>query len=329
MKSFLFSILFALTLIAPFPAFAATANFFGPIISPECNCENQSGAGGSAIATAPDYGCVLQTVQNVISLTITIGVFIAVIAIVITSFQFMTSVTNPEAKNKARGRLVSVLVGMLLVLSAWLIVDFVMKSLYNPAAGDGLVEFGPWNTILNGEEGTYCIQVAETPPPLPTLTVANPTAGVPNPTGTTGSSGYTGASGCPSCVSLSELGLSCKNSASCTLDANVAPKIVALKNSFSGTWTVTEAYPPTARHTNACHRLGTCIDAGFRGSTSYNGTNISAFAQAASSAGLRAVFETADCSLRDAARAAGVTAYCKTDSGYGHITGSHFSVYNR
>lgn len=329
MSKFFITTLVAFMLVMPFTASAATANFFGPIISPECNCEAQTGAGGVTVATAPDYGCVLQTVQNLISLTITLSVILAVFVIVIVSFQFMTSVTNPEAKTAAKQRLISVLVGMLLLLSAWLIVDFVMKSLYNPAAGDGLVEFGPWNTILNGEEGTYCIQVAAPPPPLPTVTVQTPTPGVPNPTGTTGSSGYTGASGCPSCVSLTGLGLTCKNSSSCTLDANVAPKIVALKDSFSGTWTVTEAYPPTARHTNACHRLGTCIDAGFRGSTSYNGTNVAAFAQAASNAGLRAVFETFDCSLRDTARAAGVTAYCKTDSGYSHITGSHFSVYNR
>lgn len=186
MSKFLFSALFALTLIAPFPAFAATANFFGPIISPECNCEGQALPGGGTITTAPDYGCVLQTVQNVINLTITIGVFIAVIAIVITSFQLMTSVTNPEAKNKAKGRLVSVLVGMLLVLSAWLIVDFVMKSLYNESG-----EFGPWNSILSDEYGeNRCIQAAEPPPPLPSITVATPGAGVG--TGSTGADSTSG-----------------------------------------------------------------------------------------------------------------------------------------
>ncbi len=101
----------------------------------------------------------------------------------------------------------------------------------------------------------------------------------------------------------------------------------ASKNGFSGTWTITEAYPPTVTHSNQCHKKGTCVDAGFRGSTAYSAANVAAFANAAKSAGLRPVFETSNCELRNAAREAGVTAYCKSDSGYSHITGNHFSLY--
>lgn len=173
MSKFFITTLVAFMLVTPFTASAATANFFGPIISTECNCEGQTGSGGVTMATAPDYGCVLQTVQNLVNLTISLSVIVAVFVIVLVSFQFMMSVTNPEAKTAAKQRLISVLVGMLLILSAWLIVDFVMKSLYD-SSGD----FGPWNSILMDEDGeNRCIQVAAPPPPLPSITVATPGAG--------------------------------------------------------------------------------------------------------------------------------------------------------
>ncbi len=51
--------------------------------------------------------------------------------------------------------LLNAVVGLFIVLAAWLIVDFVMKSLYNPDAWqEG--SLGPWNSILVG--GDTCVQ---------------------------------------------------------------------------------------------------------------------------------------------------------------------------
>ena len=64
--------LFAITmLIWAAPAYAAEATFFGPIVPPECNCDAEG------ILSAPDWGCVLQTIQNTINFTISIAVIIA------------------------------------------------------------------------------------------------------------------------------------------------------------------------------------------------------------------------------------------------------------
>jgi len=306
-------IAFLLSLFMWTPVLAAEATFFGPIVPPECNCDAEG------ISSAPDWGCVMQTIQNAINFTISMSVIIATIFIIYTGFMFVASAGNPHTREAAKTRLVNVVVGMLVVLAAWLIVDFIMKTLYNEG------EFGPWNAILQNDGAELCFQPREAPPPLPGVT-ANPG----NWTGTGGGTNLTGAQNCPDCVSLSALGLTCKSSNSCTADPRVAPRLVDLETRFAGSWRITEAYPPTVAHTNACHRQGTCVDAGFTGSTSYSVDNVRAFVQAANAAGFRAVFETSSCSLRDSVRAAGIQdAFCSGDRGYGHITGNHFSLYAR
>lgn len=251
MSKFFITTLVAFMLVMPFTASAATANFFGPIISPECNCEGQGNPSGSPMTTAPDYGCVLQTVQNVINLTISLSVIVAVFVIVLVSFQFMMAVTNPEAKTAAKQRLISVLVGMLLLLSAWLIIDFVMKSLYNPSASTGTVQLGPWNSILDGVEGSACIEVAKEPPPLPTVTVDTPTPGdTTTPPGTPGSPTTPGQvsagqlTHAQAYAQLQAVGIGTNRDCSdrtistCTsldgIRADTVAQVVAIKNSCSG-----------------------------------------------------------------------------------------------
>lgn len=150
---------------APLHAQAA-GNFFGPIVPEQCHCTDQPNPnGGAPITTAPSYGCVLATTQNVINLAITLGVVAAVLAIVFAGFTWMTSGGNPEKRAQGRSMIINVVIGLAIVLSAWLIVDFVMKKLYNPAHTDQGVTFGPWNSILAGEQGDMCI-VATRPNPI-------------------------------------------------------------------------------------------------------------------------------------------------------------------
>jgi len=144
-------------------AFAAEATFFGPIVPGECNCD----AGG--LMSAPDWGCVLQTVQNTVNLTISVSLIIATFYIVLTGFMFVASAGNPRTRESAKTRLVNVVVGIIVVLGAWLFVDFIMKTLYNDEG-----EFGPWNAILAGDPGVpRCFEIREAPPALPGLS-ANP-----------------------------------------------------------------------------------------------------------------------------------------------------------
>ncbi|MDB5194935.1 MAG: peptidoglycan-binding protein [Parcubacteria group bacterium] len=133
----------------PVAAHAASASFYGPIIPAECNCPG----------TAPSYGCVLATIQNVINFGITLGVVAATIALMYAGFTWMTSGGNPEARSKGRSMLLNVFIGLFILLTAWLVVDFVMKTLYVGDAGSK--DFGPWNSILSAKSGDQCIMATK------------------------------------------------------------------------------------------------------------------------------------------------------------------------
>ncbi len=298
MKRYLPFLLALTVLLTPISAAAQ----FGPIVPEVCRI------------CPCGFGGVLAIIQNLINFLIAISIIIATIIIVWAGVMYIMSATNPESRSTANKMLMNAVIGIIIILSAWLMVDFVMKTLYGG-------QFGPWNTILLGGTGDSCLEEKPVQPLFSGGILAVPGQG-------SGGGSVSGAAGCPSCVSLAEQGVSCKTASSCTLDPDVVPRVVSLKNRFSGTWTVTEAFPPTYNHSNQCHNKGTCIDAGFRGDTTYTAENVAEFATAARLSGLRAVFETTSCSLRDAAKARGVAAYCKTDNGYAHITGNHFSLYS-
>ena len=162
---FLFSLSFAL------PAYAADATFFGPIFPEECHCDTGD------VPTAPAWGCVLQTIQNTINLAISLSVILAVLYIVFTGFMFVTTAGSPRAVEAAKTRLMNVVVGMLVLLSAWLIVDFIMKALYKPETEVNNAAIGPWNAILAGDNNDMCLEVQEKPGALPGIIGVRPRTG--------------------------------------------------------------------------------------------------------------------------------------------------------
>lgn len=101
------------------------------------------------------FGGVLQLIQNVMNAAISFGVIISVLVIAGAGILWMLTPTNPENHSQAKKILTNGVIGLLIILSAWLIVDFVMKILYNPNANN----FGPWNEILTG--GDLCIKPGE------------------------------------------------------------------------------------------------------------------------------------------------------------------------
>lgn len=154
--------LFLLVIVLmPLPALAADATFFGPIIPPECNCEE------GEVRTAADYGCVLATVQNGMNFAISISIIIMLFYMVLIGFQFITSAGNPSAREAARKRVMNLVFGFLLLLGAWLLVDFIMKTLYKEDASAGSVTLGPWNSILGATSDAKCLKMSPPPPALP------------------------------------------------------------------------------------------------------------------------------------------------------------------
>jgi len=190
----------ALFIMLPAPTYAANATFLGPIVPAECKCDNQQvknadgSSAGETVTTAPDYGCVLQVVQNSVNFGITLSTIIFTLYLVLTGFAFMTSGGSGEARSKAKTRFMNVFIGLAVLLCAWLLVDYVMKTVYD----DG--KFGPWNAILAGQadKSDRCI-VAKQPSAITSGTVGIVT-GSP---GNTASIGGTGSSGLNAVVAAS------------------------------------------------------------------------------------------------------------------------------
>lgn len=62
-------------------------------------------------------------------------------------------------------------------------------------------------------------------------------------------------------------------------------------------WQITEAWPPTVTHQANCHKIGTCVDIGFKDKDYHSDESpeeIAKFIKAATKSGLSAIFETDD-----------------------------------
>ncbi len=193
MKRSLISLAFCAVVLAaaPMHAQAADATFLGPIVPAECKCDNQQvlnadgSPTGQTVATAPDYGCVLQVVQNIINFGITLSTILFTIYLVIAGLSFITSGSSSEARSKAKTRFMNVFIGLAVLLTSWLLIDYVMKTVYEP---DSM--FGPWNAILapQADGSDRCI-VAKQPNAVFTGTVDIVNGGATTATGGTGSTG--------------------------------------------------------------------------------------------------------------------------------------------
>lgn len=139
-----------LALFAFVPGVTFAAGFFGPILpqSGSCHCD----------PLPLDWGCVLQVIQNLIQFAVSLGVILMVLWIAYAGFSLMVSGGSAEARSQGKTRIMNAIVGILVILSAWLIVDFVMKVLYEPNTAFSGGVFGPWNSILADNGGNYCIQ---------------------------------------------------------------------------------------------------------------------------------------------------------------------------
>lgn len=257
---------------------------------------------GPIVPQCGDCGCgileFVQLINNLLRFAVSLGVVVATLIFAYAGFLLVTSPTNPGNIARAKSMFLNTLIGFLFVLGAYLIVDTIMKTFST---------FPGWESVI--PSGTSRC----TEPSVP----SGNTGGVQTGGGT---------AGCPTCTSLTSAGLTCKIASSCTVTPEAASKLAVLNSNFNGEWTITEAYPPTVNHANACHKNGTCVDVGFRGGTTYTADNIKEFVSASSAAGLRAVYETKSSSERDTLVAAGVPA--GNIQVISWITAPHFSVYS-
>jgi hypothetical protein len=131
-------------LLLPSVSYGAESTFFGPIVPKECH------------SCPCGFAGVLEIMRHLMNFAVTLGVIVLTVVIAWAGLMYILSAANPESRSKANGLITGAIIGMVLVLSSWLIVDFVMRTLYSGEAGNA-GKFGPWNSIL-AEKASWCIK---------------------------------------------------------------------------------------------------------------------------------------------------------------------------
>ena len=119
----------------------------GSLLSPIQSVSADSGLVTCGYTGGPncDFCYFMKMVNNVITWLFGLLVLIAILLIVYAGFQLVVSAGNESAWTKAKEMLTNVIIGFVIVMSAWLIVDTVLKALINP--NSEYSSFGMWNQI--------------------------------------------------------------------------------------------------------------------------------------------------------------------------------------
>lgn len=133
----LFALAFTLASFALPYAAHASIPFFGPIVPNSSTC-------------AAGWGMIIVVINNLISFLITVAiVFIAPLMIAYAGFLFVVNPVNSSGISKAKDILLNTVIGIVLALAGYLIVDALMAVLYNGKVGS-------WAQIINWN-GDQCL----------------------------------------------------------------------------------------------------------------------------------------------------------------------------
>src|SRR3989338_6894070 len=147
--------IFALLLVfgsvaLPLVAHAGGIPFFGPIIPNEQITVN--GVVTNQNVCAAGWGMLITVINNIISLLLTLAiVFVAPLMIAYAGFLFVVNPVDSSGISKARGILTNTIVGIVIALAGWLIVDAIMVVLYNGS-------FGTWSNLVTSGSSQACLQ---------------------------------------------------------------------------------------------------------------------------------------------------------------------------
>lgn len=151
--------------VLPYAAHAGIPEF-GPIIPK-----------GALTSVCPaGWGMLIVVINNLISFLLTLAiVFIAPLMIAYAGFLFVVNPVNSAGIGKAREILTNTIVGIILALAGYLIVDALMAVLYNANASNGRGgTLGTWKSLVTGS-GDLCLPQAGA---LPTDRLNQSTGGV-------------------------------------------------------------------------------------------------------------------------------------------------------
>lgn len=131
----------AASLALPLIASAHAIPYFGPIIEERWNI------------CPLGWNAVILVVNNIIVIALTLIItFLAPIMIAYSGFLYVVNPVNPAAKAKAKSILTNTIVGLVIALAAWLIVDAVMVALLGQGKG---VAF--WTSMITSS-GDPCLE---------------------------------------------------------------------------------------------------------------------------------------------------------------------------
>jgi Type IV secretion system pilin len=239
-------------------------------------------------------------------------------------FGLVTSGGSQSALDAAKSSFQNAIIGLIIVMAAWLMVDTIMRGLVGGgatgvAAGNIINGWGPWSQV-------QC-QVQTAPGAAPA-----PAPGTPStPGGTT--PGGSVASGCATCTAIpSTIPLNsspCASGYTCQIRPDMASRLTAANLATNGL-RVSEAWPPTGYstsdptgvHASSCHGNATCVDVSFNQNTP-SAAQVNGFIQNASANQLTAQYEVSTVERAQQLRNAGVTNVIVVAG----INREHFSVY--
>ena len=130
----------SLTLIATVAAVVVPALVFAAIPSQIVNCSG-------AIATSQQAACtvcdIARTAQNILNTAIYVAVFMSAVLFAWAGIIYVTNIANHGEIHKAKTIFSNVIIGLVIILASWLVIDTLMKTLVK--SDDG--RFGPWNKV--------------------------------------------------------------------------------------------------------------------------------------------------------------------------------------
>jgi hypothetical protein len=91
-----------------------------------------------------DFCHLIMLISEIINFLLTLAAAVAVLALVITGFLFITSAGNEERRTSAKQTLKLTIIGFLIIFLSWLMIDFLLTAWgYLDPLG------GKWNVICD------------------------------------------------------------------------------------------------------------------------------------------------------------------------------------
>jgi lysylphosphatidylglycerol synthetase-like protein (DUF2156 family) len=132
-----------LTILIIVPNLTFAASWTDPIVQcsgalPGTSIDGQS----QAACTVCD---IAKTAQRLLNTAIYIAVFLSALLFAYAGIIYVTNIANHGEISKAKNIFSNVVIGLVIILASWLVIDTLMKTLVKGQNTNS--EFGPWNQI--------------------------------------------------------------------------------------------------------------------------------------------------------------------------------------